>query len=248
MFEQSVIDDIRADAAARYPEESCGFVVDDQYLPQVNIVTEADHRRAAFRIAAEAWVKYGKAIQAVVHSHPDGHASPSGADMMQQSQSGLPWGVVASHATGTGLLHWWGPGAPVAPLMDRYFVHGIHDCFGFGRDWFREKRGVEIPDFARDWDWWRGRGVGADGKGLYLEKFREAGFEKIGWRDAGPGDVLLVSIKSEHPNHCMICEGNQTIVHHLARSTSPVDQNSRPIRSVLQGPLLKKGIWLRHVG
>ena len=44
------------------------------------------------------------------------------------------------------------------PLLERPFIHGSWDCYGLIRDWYLQERGISLPDFPREDNWWT-RGV-----------------------------------------------------------------------------------------
>jgi cell wall-associated NlpC family hydrolase len=103
------------------------------------------------------------------------------------------------------------------PLIGRGFQHGVTDCYSYIRDWYRVERGVELPQFVRDWDWWK---LGDD---LYAKGFASAGFTEA--HDAPQrGDVLLYTVGSKVVNHGAIYEGGGVLSHHLA-TREPFDPN-----------------------
>ncbi len=175
------------------------------YLRLQNISPEPTE---AFRVAPAEWVRVLSEAAAVVHSHPDGNAYPSHADMAGQIASGLPW--VITHETGA--FGWGGQGRPL--LLGRPFRFGVTDCYSLIRDHFA-LRGIDLPDFPRQWEFW------SDGDDIYTEGFPQAGFRVIGegpeaaW-DAKPGDVLLYRLRAKIPNHGAVYLGSNTILHHLA--------------------------------
>jgi len=92
-FGADIIYAIKEHAQSSYPEESCGLVTEEGYLPCEN---KHPDPRIAFLIdpAVTASVLQRGAILAVVHSHPDGPNFPSYADQLNQIDSGLTWGIV----------------------------------------------------------------------------------------------------------------------------------------------------------
>jgi len=79
--------DIIKHATLCYPYESCGFIIDDKYYPQINI---ADSPIRDFKIADRDYIKYHGKIDAVVHSHINCEFA-SGADFRQQACMDIPW-------------------------------------------------------------------------------------------------------------------------------------------------------------
>ena len=77
-----------------YPEECCGLIVDERYVPLRNASVTP---REAFHISPADWAAAEDLgdVVAVVHSHPDGRPFPSAADFDAQAATGLPWVIVA---------------------------------------------------------------------------------------------------------------------------------------------------------
>lgn len=73
--------------------ESCGLIVDGQYVACRNLAGGVDE----IQIDPTDWVMAEDVgdIQAIVHSHPDQPAMPSQLDMNECTASGLPWLIVS---------------------------------------------------------------------------------------------------------------------------------------------------------
>lgn len=214
-----------AHAEADYPREACGLIVrcpeGVQYLPRRN---SAANPEADFRIPPQGYVGAARRgeILAVAHSHPRGPAWPSEADMAGQLASGLPWCIVPVRkpsaecpATADAAV-WWGPGVPIAPLLEREFVPGIADCYALGRDWYRIERGVTLPDFARPDQWW------LHGRDLLTEHLAEAGFVRTD-EPAQVGDGVIMQIRCPVPNHVGVYVGGGLMLHHLTDRLSRIE-------------------------
>ena len=242
-----------ASAAARHhaeieaPRESVGIVIDDgaghvEYVPLENVHPEPTR---AFEISAADADQWRGQMRAVIHSHvlgvddfdpQDGPlaAGPSAADMEQQAQMQLPWGLVtvidrSSH----GSVLWFGdevaamPGYP--PVLERPFIHGIYDCYSLIRDSYRfdpfgfvrehfGRPSILLPDFPRDFAWWHDRdddGGPRVPRNLYVDNFTAAGFHPIDRDELRAGDVILAQVRAEVVNHGGVYLGNGTWAHHL---------------------------------
>ena len=231
MFEQTVIDAIRAHAAAEYPKEAVGVVIAGEYRPEVNVHPEpTEHFKIADERLAELILQ---PLQAIVHSHPDHPAHPSEHDMRQQLATNVPWGICPVVQGIAGIPFFWGDAVPVPPLLERQFKHGVTDCYALIRDWYRTERGVILKDYARSWEWWN------SGGNLYDEYFRDAGFEPI-HGEPQVGDVFLAQIRSPVINHAGVYLGDGLILHHLT------DRLSRREPAFPWQRFITR--WVRHQG
>lgn len=206
VFSLEALDAARAHAVAEYPRESCGLIVAEAYRPCVNSASEPEKD---FRISENDLLDVGAGLQAVLHSHPDGEGIPSAADMRGQMDSGVPWGIIACTGKEAQSPVWWGDFRLEEPLLGRVFVHGVTDCYSLIRSWFWQKRGLLLPDFARDADWWKSN------KDLYRTLFASAGFRRIESAEARPGDVFIGQVRASVPNHGGILLEKGLGLHHL---------------------------------
>ncbi len=203
-------------AAGEFPRESCGLLVvrkgKEIYVPCKNIGVGT----AQFVIDPQDYVKADKRgeIVGVVHSHPNLPATPSQADCVACEASGVPWFIV-SYPNG----QWFelAPKGYVAPLVGREWSHGMLDCYSIVRDWYAQERGLSLPNFQRFDEWWR------RGENLYVDNFAAAGFEVVEPDDLLVGDVLLMQVNSDVPNHAAIYLGDGLILHHLQGRLSSRD-------------------------
>ncbi len=242
-----VVAAIRAHAVRDYPNESCGAITADGYLPFKN-VTQADPKnphsgpRYFFNCDDQMhplWV--AGSLLALVHSHPDGAAAPSGLDMQTQIAMDIPWGIVVSDKEGAEPPWWWSDGFAPPPLLGRGFRHGPSgtdgkgDCFALIRDWYRLERGITLPDTPRDENWWRVK----DAPNLYSDGFAAAGFSRVDRRAPEVGDAVLMAISSHgKPCHGGIYVGDGNILHHLPNRLSRIEPVGRWLKNVTH--------WLRH--
>lgn len=204
---------IKAHAEDVFPREACGLIVDIggtmNYIACRNIAKDNE----TFILDPKDYLACEKigTITALVHSHPNGTEQPSQADLVSCEACGLPWHIYATP------LDKWGycePSGYKAPLLGRIFVHGILDCYTLIQDWYRENRGVELPDFERNHLWWN------NGENIYVENFSKAGFYRVTEGTPQHGDVLLMQILSPVPNHGAIYLDGDILLHHLYNRVS----------------------------
>lgn len=200
-------------AIAEMPREACGLVViikgRERYKPCRNMAIGTDQFIMDPADYAEADAQGD--IMAVVHSHPNGPASPSQADLVSCEATGLPWHIVSVPG---GQWHYMEPTGYQAPLVGREWSHSVLDCYSLIRDWFAQERGIALPDFYRQDEWW------LRGGDLYLDGFPRAGFREIAPADMNEGDVILMRVASPVPNHGAVYLGDNRIIHHVQNRLS----------------------------
>lgn len=188
--------------------ECCGFVIDNKiYLPCKNISPTPTE---AFEISPDDWIaaeEQGE-ITAIVHSHPNGLPILSEADQIYQQQTAVDWWLVCDNQ-----IHKF---RCIKPLLGREFEHGKTDCLTIVRDAYM-LAGIDLQDYERQDDWWH------NGQNLYLDLLPKNGFERVDAENLQEGDIILVCLGSETPNHAAIYVGNQHILHHCPDRLSKRD-------------------------
>ena len=188
--------------------ECCGFVIDNKtYMPCKNISPTPTE---AFEISPDDWLtaeEQGE-ITAIVHSHPNGLPILSEADQIYQQQTAVDWWLVCDNQ-----IHKF---RYIKPLLGREFEHGKTDCLTIVRDAYM-LAGIDLPDYERADDWWH------NGQNLYLDLLPKNGFERVNAEDIQEGDIILVCLGSETPNHAAVYIGNQYILHHCPDRLSKRD-------------------------
>ncbi len=224
-------DAIKAGALTAYPEEAVWLVVNGELRSVPNVSPEPTKTfQVAKRDMMQAMVE---GLDAVIHSHPDYPACPSEADMRGQIESGVPWGIIATDGQQCTAVTWFGDTIERQPLVGRGFCHGVTDCYGLIRDYYRMEHGIALPEHPRSWEWW------LNGGNLYLDGVEAAGFERIRQQDAREGDMWFAQLRSPVPNHGGIMASNGLALHHPSASL-PVD----PSRLSKRDPI---GRWLPHI-
>lgn len=189
------------------PQESCGFVVFEGqniiYLPCDNI---ADDPVNYFEISPDDWLKATQyeGIVALVHSHPHGEDKGlpylSIADRESQVRTDLDWWLVVD-----GEIKQF---RRIAPLLKREFENNKQDCRNILLDAYM-LAGADFPDDVKyEFNWF-------ENSNLYEENLIRFGFEKIS-SDETPqlGDIVMLTVGSEVPNHAGVYLGEQMMLHH----------------------------------
>lgn len=223
----------KQDVLARYPEEACGLVVNDRYVPCPNV---AERPTETFRIDPVELIKHGYgSIQAILHSHPYDLARPtiyppewpSSHDLRAWMGGSIPWGIAATDGEGLTNLVWLDDTSP-EPLVGREFVFGVNDCYSLIRDWYRMERGITIPNYVRSMDWWE------RGEDLYTDNFESAGFYEVPLDEIQVGDVLMFKVRAPVPNHAAVMTGTNEILHHLFHRPSGYDTLAKWARVIVK--------------
>ena len=218
---QKLKEKIVSHAKHQEPHECCGFVVlkgDEMvFIPCKN---QAEDKENHFEISPEDFLQansQGK-ITALVHSHPNGEPVLSLLDRQTQLVADLDFWLVCNDE-----IHIF---PKIPPLLGREFNHGVMDCYTLFRD-FYYLAGADFPDFERDDYWWE------DGFNLYLDNMATHGFERLIDESAVQiGDVILMQVGADVPNHAAIYISDQMVLHHSPRRLSKRD--------------LYDGYWFKH--
>lgn len=200
---------IMSHAAAEYPRECCGLVVQksrvERYFPCRNLAaqpTEQFHLSPEDYAAAEDW----GTVTGIVHSHPDATPQPSNLDKAQCDATELPWHIVSWPE---GDLQTIQPRGDL-PLIGRPFVLGHTDCWGLVMSYFRQEHCIELTDYRVDRHWWED---GQEGN-FYQDCWYECGFREFDG-EPRPGDMVIMQVQSKKWNHAgILLEGNM-LLHHL---------------------------------
>ena len=181
------------------PLESCGVIAGNFYRPVENRAT--DHDSFVMDMRGYALLDRQFGIEAIVHSHVNAPPLPSEADRTICEKLGLPWLIVSWPSSQWQVIE---PCGFSAPLVGRHWAWGAQDCLAIIRDGLKHHAGIAVPDFDRDWNFWK------KGEDLIARHFREAGF------------VALP--ENTPPKHCdvfgMQMPGSP-VVNHLALFLAP---------------------------
>lgn len=218
---QNLTEQILIYSKAQEPHECCGFVVfngqERVFMPCPNVASDPEN---VFEIAPEALISAENQgeIEALVHSHPSGEAVLSLADRQLQDRLQLDFWLVCNQQ----LKKF----PKIAPLLGREFDHGRTDCYSLFKD-FYYLAGADLPEFERADEWW------AKGGNLYLDNMPAHGFQRQALStDIQLGDVILMQVGADVPNHAGVYLGNQQVLHHSPKRLSKRD--------------LYDGYWLKH--
>lgn len=241
----AVTEALKQHALDAFPHESCGFITTAGYVRVDNVSSDPENH---FEVSPADFLAHKDAV-AFVHSHPVADAfeaarhrpgfypfCPSGNDMRSQIDTNMVFGIVVTNGLETAEPFYWGDFILDEPIYGRHFRHGVEDCYTICRKWFWQERGIKLPDFARNPNWWN------SGEELFLMNFPGAGFERLGnLEELLPGDIGLVQLGTTATvNHAFVNLGDGTICHHLPGRLSS--------RDAVGGRQREQKLWLRYIG
>lgn len=183
--------ELAAYAHSKAPEEACGIIAGGKFFPCKN---KHPKPMESFAIDAKSYAKAEKnGIEAIFHSHLDMESFFSRHDIKSCKASNVPW---VMYCTGTNSWHEMDPTGK-APYLDRPWIYGIYDCYGLVRDYYQNEFRILLDDYDRgeEFEWksaeWR----------MFEKNFKGQGFNEIGDCDIKKGDILLMQLQADFPNH-----------------------------------------------
>lgn len=186
----------------KYPEEMCGILVEDSFIP---ITNEAINFLDEFLLSPREVALYVGKIQAVIHSHTyDAKrppivdiCTPSVMDMLNQKSSEVPWFIVGSD--GTVVTRELGiPRKPHRNYIGRPFIWFINDCYTLVQDYYMFELNIILPEHPMDKDY---HNIGNYDR-IIKDYIKDFGFsETDSIDDMRNGDLLLLSRGVSNCNH-----------------------------------------------
>ncbi|WP_426994445.1 C40 family peptidase [Methylomonas sp. CM2] len=213
MIAPAILDDILAHAAAEFPREACGLLIDTGV--GISVIraenTHPDPTRA-FLINPLLYARHARQIRAVYHSHPNRSPEPSAADIASAERSNLPFMIVSYPG---GELHTYTPrGVLPAAYEGRPFVYGVLDCLNLVADYYRHELDIDIRDGERkQWGWWDDPA----NANAFVNGFLARSFQRVDVPQAN--DIIIMQLNGAAcPAHAAIYLGDSRILHHPSAS------------------------------
>lgn len=219
IFSRAITEAAKQDARDRYPEESCGIIIGDAYLPCANLAVDPTKDFQIAQSVTQQHIMDGTLL-GVIHSHPTEQlkmvSCPSEEDMIAQVATNVPWGIVDLDKETTNDPYFWGDFLLDQPFIGNSFHHGVYDCYTVIRQWYWQERQIKLIEMPRRDLWW----VGDDAEDLYSVGFRKGGFEKITKEELTNGDIILGKLRSDKINHAGLYldnlkDGQGLVLHHV---------------------------------
>ncbi len=212
-FFDPAIQDAIVHAKEVFPDESCGAIIDDEY---VRFDNQAEDKTKNFVIMDPYFDRsyQDNAIQAVIHSHNNDPAATA-ADQAQQIELEVPFGIVNLVNKSVTHLAFWGDSLPIEPLKRRHFFYGVWDCFSLVRDYFRIKHGVTFPNVPREYGFW------LKNESIFENHIFNVDVVPVPLDEIRPNDVLFYNLHgSKFLNHCAVMKEDGLVLHHFENHCS----------------------------
>lgn len=145
------VHDAIAHARQEFPLESIGAIIDDVYVPFIN-VSESPEDHA--KIDSPAWFQAytENRVDCIVHSHNDMDRA-SLADQRYQQALRIPSLILNMKNQSMVDCILFGTDEP-APAIGRPFFYGAFDCFSSVRDYLRTEHDALLPHPPYEWEFW----------------------------------------------------------------------------------------------
>jgi proteasome lid subunit RPN8/RPN11 len=184
-------------ATAKFPDEICGIVVNNQIVEVRNL---AEHTQDRFILDPKVWIEYPQA-DLIWHTHTD-DSQWSMADIRSCKQTKVPYYLLSLPL---GREYYYNPNV-IAPLIGRTWNNWIADCYALVRDWYAIEQGVELQDFERELYDEAGNYIWKSPEwDMYREFLPTIGFEKLERNQRLiEGDLILLNYGTPNPNHAAI--------------------------------------------
>lgn len=207
---------LKKEAAIQFPKEACGVVVDvGNKRPEIRVCRNVSREpENAFLLSPNDYREAKKAgkIVAIWHTHPKTPPIPSDSDLSGIESTQTPYVIVSVRKNGDEFTFSepkvYNPTGFQMPYLKRPYIEGIFDCYGLLRDYYEREYGIHITNYPRVED------DGVLGYTKFLERYEQEGFVRLIDKLPQKGDVFLMQLFENVPNHIAIYIGDNKIMHH----------------------------------
>lgn len=230
---------IEAHTLKFYPEEICGFLTANDFIPVYN---KADNRVDSFKIDALDFIKYKDKAIAIVHSHtrPLKQAelfdlrAPSYQDYLAQKETGLPWLIVGCESiTVTDPIQF--PRIRSQEYVGRRFQWFLNDCYNLVQDYYYFELGIELPEskISHDFLDLRSHNNIFD-SGFENYRFEQYGFQEIKLDQIQENDLIIIDQGGYKANHLGIYTQGKILHQAMVSALVPFETFLGRIHKVLR--------------
>lgn len=208
--------DIAKLAIAEYEpdkKECCGLLLSDGTIQ--SCINQSKNPTQEFIIATKIYsvLDRKKKVKAIFHSHTNGNNNFSAADVELVNRTQKPLILYDVEHNQFKAIDPSGS----TPLLGREFVYGVYDCFSLVRDYYKQIRAIELPNYARASE----RAVWDEGEWNWIDReYKSVGFTEV--ESPEVGDVLAMSLGSNTTgiNHLGVYLGDNIFLHQLCNRKS----------------------------
>ena len=231
---QEQVDAIQVHTLACYPEEMCGGVTKDSFIPFTNA---SEDKLKSFSITALELLQAGE-LTAIIHSHcrdsrvPEvfDTRTPSLADIIGQKESGLPWLIVCTEGISVTIPLEF-PRESSSDYIGRPFIWFVNDCYSLVQDYYKHELGIELPNHKANVDFCD---LSISGH-LFDDYIVEYGFEE--WYNTETlenGNLLVLDYGGKSQNHLGIYHNGNVIHQGMLSVEVPLSTFSHRVHKVLK--------------
>ncbi len=225
---------IKEEAVRNYPQESCGLILkNNKKFTTIACKNISGEPKSSFTICP---VDYAKATElgevvGVWHTHVEIPPRASDADKVGCERSGLPWYIVSIRKKGEE-FEFEGPNRiePESfemPYLERPYEENVFNCYTIVQDYYKREFDISLGDYPFRL---------SDGTPAATEKFKSCyekeGFVRLHDEEPKNGDIFMMQISADSPNHVGVYVGEGAFIHH---------QTGRLSRKDIYG-----GFWKKH--
>ena len=210
---------IRAHTLACFPNEACGIITVDSFIPMENV---SPNPFFSFEIKKEDYNEVADKVVAIYHSHTriqgeyydlvKGYdaRTPSKKDVQSCLAMGVPFLISATDGeTVMDCIQF--PQDSSEELFHRPFIFYINDCYTLVKDYLFQKYGIKLGPHHETFDWFNSN------KGIvypfYDAYYEEWGFKEVSEDEIDVGDVVIMSFGGT-ANHLGVVVEDYKILHH----------------------------------
>lgn len=218
-----------------HPNEMCGILVNDTFIPITNIHSEPENN---FTLNPIELVNYLGKIQAILHSHcrdlkaPEilDLRTPSYNDIINQKKSKLPWLIFSTEGINvTYPLEI--PRIKNNQYLERPFIWFISDCYSLVQDYYLFELNIELPDHKAEEDFANIRKL----HNLFDDYIKDYGFIELpATIKLEKGDLLLLDNAGHTRNHLGIYEDGYVLHQDMLSIKEKVEHFIGRIHKVLR--------------
>lgn len=202
ILQADILNKIHDEILLRYPEEACGVITEDDFIPMENT---HETPLVAFRLESSTLLPYLGKIKGIAHSHcrdvrkPEvfDTRTPSLEDIENQKLAGVPYYIFATEGqtVSTPLIL---PRVKNNILLGRPFIWFINDCYTLVQDYYLFNLGISLPDHKADRDYKELK----DFNNIFDSYVSEYDFiESSNLKDLKNGDLFLLDNAGGINNH-----------------------------------------------